>query len=78
MWNKVASGIRQAVGTSVKDWDRGWEDPSRYATFVWGRRVTRWRAYKDALAEAIALGHATQEPGQGPFFWVGVDLACRG
>jgi hypothetical protein len=50
----------------------------RYAIFLFGRRVTPWReSYKAALADALANGHASQEPGDAPYLWVGADVVSE-
>lgn len=54
-----------------------WSPPPthRYAVVLFGRRVTPWRdSYVAAIEDALANGHASQDRGDAPYLWVGVDV----
>jgi hypothetical protein len=70
----------QARAPQWRNRTAAWMPPPthRYAVTLFGRRVTPWRlSMRAAMDDALAEGHATQEPGCAPYMWVGVDLVSE-
>jgi hypothetical protein len=45
-----------------------------YATFLFGRRVARWRPRAEAIADAIEAGHASRDEWGKLFWWIGAEM----